>query len=494
LTTEPGRDSNPAWSPDGRSIAFLRELPNGRAALATVPPLGGTPRKLAECYRPDLPFMNPSPAWSPDGKWLVIADKGSPQDPFELTLVSVDTGEKHRLTSSPAKTIGDSDAAFSPDGRWLAFVRTASFLSSDLYLLGLSADMKPKGDPRRVTFDSRVMAHPSWTRNGREVVFSSGSPGASSLWRIALSGRGPPRRLAYAGDEPTCPSIAPQAYRLAYSHSIFDPNIWRLPLDGPDGKAGSAESVLSSTRIDSHPVYSPDGKRIAFGSCRSGNNQIWVCDRDGSHAVQLTSFDGPIAALPRWSPDGERLVFDSNAAGQYDVYVVNVNGGQPQRLTDHPADDQAPNWSNDGRWIYFASHRSGEPQIWKMPATGGPPAQVTKGGGHFPSESPDGKFLYYAKKGGLSRSPVAGGEESQVLDSLHAQSFAVTGQGIYFIKGPAASASIYFLRFSTGEVKMVYSIPKPVFFGLSASPDGRSILYTQIDQQGSDLMLVENFR
>jgi len=90
--------------------------------------------------------------------------------------------------------------------------------------------------------------------------------------------------------------------------------------------------------------------------------------------------------------------------------------------------------------------------------------------------------------------PGAGGEEKQVLESAHSQSFSVTDQGIYFIKGPAASASIYFLRFSTGAIRTIYSIPKPVFFGFSVSPDGRSILYTQIDQQGSDLMLVENFR
>jgi Tol biopolymer transport system component len=265
-------------------------------------------------------------------------------------------------------------------------------------------------------------------------------------------------------------------------------------LDGPGGKAGTAEILLSSTRIEGHPVYSSNGNRIAFESTRSGNHEIWVCDHDGSKAVQLTSFGGPIAGLPRWSPDGESLVFDSNATGAYDVYVINANGGQPRRLTDHPADDQTPSWSRDGKWIYFASKRSGELQVWKMPASGGEPVQVTKGGGMWPAESPDGKFLYYANKGGLWRRPVAGGEENQVLESAHSQSFTVTDQGIYFIKGPAASSSIQFFRFTTGAVTTVYAIPKPVFFGLSVSPDGLSILYTQIDQQGSDLMLVENFR
>jgi hypothetical protein len=92
--------------------------------------------------------------------------------------------------------------------------------------------------------------------------------------------------------------------------------------------------------------------------------------------------------------------------------------------------------------------------------------------------------------------PLSGGEESQVLPSVFRSAFSVVNDGIYFIPEPGADGkySIQFLSFATGKVKTVVPIPGQVSYGLSVSPDGRSILYTQNDEAGSDLMLVENFR
>ena len=97
--------------------------------------------------------------------------------------------------------------------------------------------------------------------------------------------------------------------------------------------------------------------------------------------------------------------------------------------------------------------------------------------------------------------PASGGEEVRVLDSVFNNSYGVTSEGIYFMSslgpvqpGPGIIGEIRFLRFATGEIRKVFSVPKPVFVGFSVSRDGRSILYTQIDRHGADLMLVEGFR
>jgi Tol biopolymer transport system component len=134
----------------------------------------------------------------------------------------------------------------------------------------------------------------------------------------------------------------------------------------------------------------------------------------------MTSFGGPVVTNPTWSPDGARLAFDSNAAGQFDIYTINANGGKPQRMTSDPANDGNPSWSNDGEWIYFDSGRSGQQEVWKLPANGGDAIQVTRNGGFGPRQSPDGKFLYYAKAlfaTSLWRIPVEGGPETKVLES-----------------------------------------------------------------------------
>ena len=126
---------------------------------------------------------------------------------------------------------------------------------------------------------------------------------------------------------------------------------------------------------------------------------------------------------------------------------------------------------------------------------------MTRNGGTNGFESSDRKFIYYAKGRygtGLWKIPTEGGDETQVLDSLVGlQDFVVVEAGIYFIPTPAAgaaSSSINFLSFASGKIRPVATTGRPAMYGLTVSPDGRWILYAQLDHDVSELMLVENFR
>ncbi len=509
LTTAPARDLSPAWSANGRTIAFLRRLPGGRAAALLIPAIGGPERLVAEISDPTEVTvggdLSSNLAWAPNDRELVVAERSSPGDPFALFLLSTESGEKRRLTSPPAKSLGDFGPAFSPDGRSLAFVRALRFLVSDIYLLDL-ADLTRKGEPKRLTLQNLPSWSPTWTPDGREIVYTIGRfVESSSLWRIPVSGSGEPERLPVAGEEVDLPAISRRANRLAYTKLSGDTNIWRLPLRESGSGAAAATRLISSTREDYNPQYSPDGKRIAFSSSRTGTYGIWLSDADGSNAAPLFLKEGAHSGTPRWSPDGRRIAFDSNPEGNQDIYVISARGGNPIRLTTHPVDDAVPSWSQDGEWMYFASRRSGRFEVWKVSVGGGEPIQVTQDGGLWPFESTDGKFVYYTRdnqvRSSLWKVPVGGGEETQVLESVRAPNFSVTPQGIYFIQAPDTdepgwSFLIRFFDFATGRATTIHSLPSGVRadHGLTVSPDGRSILYTQLDQFQSDLMLVENFR
>jgi len=140
LTTDPRYDALPSWSPDGRWIAFLRLTDDNKASLLLIAPTGGPERLLAE----NLDLMESAPvrretlSWSPDGKWIAVPIKGSPMEPAAIFTIAVETGEIRRLTAAPAETIGDGTPAFSPDGRTLAFTRFLSDQVAHLYLLPLS--------------------------------------------------------------------------------------------------------------------------------------------------------------------------------------------------------------------------------------------------------------------------------------------------------------------------------------------------------------------
>jgi Tol biopolymer transport system component len=277
-------------------------------------------------------------------------------------------------------------------------------------------------------------------------------------------------------------------------------NIWRVEVAVPNGRISSPMKLISSTRFDGDAQFSPDGKRVAFCSDRTGRDEVWMCDSDGLNAVRLTSLGIGSTTSVSWSPDGQQIALSWNPEGQWDIYITNVNGAKPKRLTSGPATDVCTSWSRDGRWIYFASDRSGEYQVWKIPAGGGEATQLTRRGGYQAIESPDSQWVYYVKSAddftSLWKVPREGGEETQVLESVFGQSFVIVNEGIYFIPRPdhAGRSSLQFFNFVTKKIRSITTIEMPAGYFLSISPDGRWILYSQNDQTGSDLMLVENFR
>jgi Tol biopolymer transport system component len=262
--------------------------------------------------------------------------------------------------------------------------------------------------------------------------------------------------------------------------------------------------LITSQREEDSPQFSPDGKKIAFASNRSGSMEIWVCASDGGNPLQLTQTGIAAAGSPHWSPDSLRLVYDSQLETHGDVFMISAEGGAPRRLTTEASSDVLPNWSRDGAWIYFCSDRSGSKQIWKMPSAGGSAVQLTRKGGFEAVEAPDGKTLYYSKDytDGLWTVPSTGGEERPVPELAEAgywRSWTMTPDGIYFVAhtGAAPPRPVKFFSFATRRVTQIGTVDRdPLRWvpGLAISSDGRWLLYAQIEQDTSSIMLVENFR
>jgi Tol biopolymer transport system component len=501
LTADPALDASPAWSPDGRLMAFLRLLSAPcRLGVFVISPIGGPERKLAEVtgsFDPNEVWYR-GLSWFPDSSALAVSDQG------RIIILSVNSGEKRTLTfppSTPETRRLDDSPAVSPDGRRIVFTRIFTVAVSEIYLLTLSRDLSPDGEPKQLTFKQQWSRDPVWTANGRDVVFSSGSSsyteGGAELWRMPVISSGKPAQPRFIGVQGASPVISRQGKRLSYVRALTDRNIWRLELHGPSGKTTEAVSFISSTQDEDSPQYSPDGKRVVFCSSRSGTREIWVASAEGSNAVQLTYLGATMTGAPRWSPDGQQIVFDSNAGGAYDVYVIDANGGNPRRLTDHQAVDGVASYSRDGRWIYFTSNRTGRNEIWKVPAAGGQPSQITRNGGYTGFESLNGRMLYYTKtypKSSLWGMPVGGGQEIELVKSIDWFGFAPAKKAIYFEQlNNDGSTSVQFLNLATGKVGTIITVHRLLWGGLSISPDERYLLYSQFDQRGSDLMLIENF-
>jgi Tol biopolymer transport system component/DNA-binding winged helix-turn-helix (wHTH) protein len=366
LTTDPAQDLTPSWSPDGRSIAFVREEPaDGNGTIMTVPALGGGEREVAKTGRRGVAVEG----WSPDGRWLLVSMKAD-----GLFLVSTENGEKRRMTSCQQCDGGPGDiyAGISPDARSLAFfsrrtLSTGNVAIGDIYTLPLTPDLRPAGEPARLTWDNAYVGGIAWTADSRELVFSSGRGDSPGLWRIAVSGSGKPSRLAF-GENASSLAVSGRAKRLLYEQRIpADTNIWRLDLSSPTTQP---TLLIASTRLDFCPRYSPDGSRIAFNSNRSGTSEIWVSGADGASPAQLTERGN--SGSPSWSPDGRQIAFDSQDRGHWQIFAVGAHGGRSRQLTFESTHESIrPAWSHDGKWIYFASSKTGRYEVWKAPAGGG---------------------------------------------------------------------------------------------------------------------------
>ncbi len=495
LTSDPAPDSLPKWSPDGSWISFSR---GGFTYL--ISPEGGVERKLCR---------GPAHSWTPDGKFLAINLKESVSKPWMLYFVSVETGEKEGpLNSSQPGRLGDIQPVFSPNGRSMAFTRFSGSVGfvNDIYVLPL-VNGKPGGEAWGLTNDNRFVLSLAWTTDSSEIVFSSNRSGRASLWRIAVSPGAEPQRIPGTDDGGSSTISRSTPSRLVYTRGYSNDNIWRTQITGNGTIASVPERIIASKNIEWDPQYSPNGDRIAFRSNRSGFIEIMVCNSDGSNPVALTSFNGARqAGSPRWSPDGRRIAFDSEGPDDAKIFIIDADGGAPRPLTTGDWRDIRPSWSRNGDWIYFGTNRSGTFQIWKLSATGENVQQVTRDGGTEAFESPDGQTLFYSKESaatpGLYSVPVEGGKEAAIpmLSAVNLGYWAVADRGIYFVDfigvGPKEPVPVRFFDFQIQKLSQIGTIEKLILgiCGFSVTRDGSWMIWTQRDRSESNLMLIDNFR
>jgi Tol biopolymer transport system component len=348
---------------------------------------------------------------------IAFSAREKPGSPHAIFVVDIATGEKTKLTEPPNVSEGDAAPAWSPDGHSLAFLRASGAQQRDVYLLRVGGSGK-SADPTRLTFDNRpVFRSLAWSSDGRSILFSSNRAGRLQLFRMSLTDS-KMENIPVGTENVIDLTMDSRQKRLAFATAASDSNIWRVDIP-PRGqnRLGDLVRLIGSTRAETTPQYSPDGKWMAFTSTESGSPEIWISDSDGREAMPITSFGVPLLGSPRWSADSANIAFDSTKDGTSDIYVISATGGQPRRITHESSEDVRPSWSGDGRWIYFGSDRSGDWQIWKQPLGGGPAVRATRNGGDEAFESMDRRWLYYTRRRvpGLWKIGLNGEEERPVL-------------------------------------------------------------------------------
>ena len=487
--TESPEDCCPTWSPDGRAIAFTRTS-GAIQTIYEVASAGGPPRVLRSAHHN---YGHGETDWSPDGQTIAFSGN-SPNGGAQIFALSVHALDVRPLTEPQ---IGEMDwgPAYSPDGGKMAFVRARTDTGAeDLFV----ADSDGKNVHRLTYANARIISPPTWTADSKTIVYASNQGDETRLWRIPASGGGA-EVVAEAGVLSWHPSISRAGNHLVYQHqqTLGTSSIWQLDVTHPEAR-GARKLVVSSTGRNEGPQISPNGKKLAFMSDRSGSMEIWISDADGSYPLNLTALGG--CGSPRWSPDSQSIAFDSVHSGRAAIYVAGMNGGKPRALVEDDAENTVPGWSHDGQSIYFASTRSGQDEVWKIPADGGQAVQLTHNGGFAPRESSDGKFIYYAKHRGahpqIWQVAVGGGPEtllSPLIRPAMWASMAVTEKGIYFLDDTIERLPmVEYYDFATRQVQTLFPLSGDSFW-LNASADGKALWYEQDLREETTIMVRKNF-
>lgn len=487
LTHQPSELIQPAWSPDGQRIAFLR-ISGSDTGIYIVPALGGPERKLLSTH---ATAIGSDISWSRDSKWIAYADTVPLGTHHRLYLLSAETLQQLPIRHLP-ECVEETQPAFSRLSALLAYVCSLESGGFALYSI-----VPPNGVPQRIGVYEGWPRGLAWRGESRLVLSRHVyGPDYWELYEVTLH-NGLIRKLrSETSGVALQPATSITGNKLAYQLTQQgNANIWRKDLLHPQA---AAVEVIASSRESWQPQYSPDGKYIAFTSDRGGNFEIWLSRADGSNLVRLSNLKN--AGTPSWSPDGSKIAFDSRQGGLADVYIEDVSELVPRKLVTNVANASTPNWSHDGKWIYFIAGGMNR-RIYRCPPEGGAAVPLSKGVGWGPQESFDGKAVYFQKYVAgntvLMQIPLEAGGTESVVEGLHVNSdvpanWTVARNGIYFQSAEARDA-LQFYDFVSKKKSQVLTIQRGQLWGLSVSPDGRWISYSQFGEATSDIMLVENF-
>ena len=261
----------------------------------------------------------------------------------------------------------------------IAYVSTSGGRFKEVHVAHLDGSEK-----FQVTNNRTINLSPSWTPDGKSVLYTSYKDRNSSLYLFELySGKEvkfSPRVGRYLGGK-----ISPKGDFIAATvETAGNSNLQLL-----DRKGNLVRGLVENPGIEVSPSWSPDGRQLAFVSDRAGSPQVFILDL-ASNKIRRLTYSGNYNTSPEWSPRGDRIAYTGRVGRRFAIFTIPVDGGEPHKLTAETADSEDPTWSPDGRFIAFSSNRGGKYHLYIMQASGESQRRLTGSGGDDtkPSWSP----------------------------------------------------------------------------------------------------------
>jgi serine/threonine protein kinase len=506
LTDFVGMEESPAFSPDGKAIAFVSDTTGTRQIYVRLL-AGGPPLQLTH---DEVDHLNPR--WSADSAslyyvtratgsaqqvtaWQISAFGGSQRrllnslgevdashdgkslaffrlagDHIELVRTDLDAENAQVIATYP-KQSGCHQPRWSPDDSKIAFIGTPNRWNDNIFYVASSG-----GTPKQITHDTLYLAGYAWLPDASGIIYSS--PRLSTmlylppqhLWRISLDGTSL-RQLTFGNLSDESPDVDVHGH-IALARTRLDFDIWKFPIDGsPADNVKHAVRVTNQTGAVQTPSLNPDGTQLAYLSDTGGHANIWVIDLGTLQTRQVTFEKDPdiIVGVPMWSHDGATIAyvsfpFEAGSAG-IGYWVTHADGGGNRQFF---IGGTGFSWSWDSKFAYVSRPSTDRvlpvAQILKLPFPSGNPVLIRSDSAVAPVPSPDGETLFYER----------------TLESVN----GLWDYEVRSAKPESAADSKFLARISYSRVPMWQALHP------SISHDARWLALTLNDRFGTNLWLL----
>lgn len=535
ITSLPGNETSPKFSPDGRYLAFTyiptpgeyqlhlidltdNNTPQGSVQLVTDRPSAfGTfssdsqeimyatqesargcdvhilslvtrqDRKVAECEFSYLSGLD----WSPNGRYVIFGGFHQESKSVLTRIHDLENGTTSWLTSPPESgVVSEQNMRFSPDGSYVAVVRMKGVANADIFISDLDGNVK------QVTDFGASLAGVDWL-DDKSLIVARMEASKSSLLRIAID-TGEFSTLLPSETDAAFPDYSIESNTLAIRKRSMAKGLYTLDLQQNDNVA-RVRSLFRSPSVNHYPNYSPVNERMAFVSDRSGYDELWLADETGRQLEQITHLKTRVYS-PAWSPLGDKIAFTASPAENTfkQIFVFDVSTKTLKQLTDQDTDHAPPTWSDDGSRLFYSIHEKDGFFLWQHPLDG-QPSKLFEEHAIYGVEHPSKNAFIYTemRTGGLWEYDFESKQTRRFIETnsrVDGSNWKATDEGVYFVMRSDANDVVNFYDFATASQETIIMLPRGTiseFDTISLNPEQQQIIFVQNMMQEADIYLVD---